>query len=204
MLLDALVEVVEHGRGLRDQPRRLGLIRGGLEFDQAQLAHPQRVLDRGKRIEVDAAVDDPQSIDVYSFERIGHRRRPRGASGTHVDDRVTVLGEYGHERSRSNPRSIKLLCSLTAAGQMTRRNHSAASSNRSCSSAATPSSALRTPSESVLAGRRDRIAGAGGSHDSEEEDRSQPDPRRSTNAFGEATDAGHVDDERRTAVRRSP
>ena len=79
--------------GLRDQPRRLSLVGGGLQLVERSPHIAQRCLDRGEGIEVDAAVVDAQAIDVDLFERVGHRRRSRGARGTHVDDRVTVLGK---------------------------------------------------------------------------------------------------------------
>ena len=58
MLVDALVEVVEHTARLGDQPRRLRLIRRHLQLAESRPHILQRFLDGGESIEVDAAVDD--------------------------------------------------------------------------------------------------------------------------------------------------
>ena len=97
MLIDALVEVVEHEPGFRDQPRRLSVIRGGLQFVKCRPHVAQRVFDRGERIKVDMPIDQAKAVDVDPVESVGHRRGADRAGRTHVDDCIAVLGENGHE-----------------------------------------------------------------------------------------------------------
>ena len=104
MLVDACVEVVELVGGPVDEPRRAGVVRRLAAASTSAFAHPrQRCLERGQRVEVDAAVDGAQGVEVDLVEGLGDGRRAGRPDAAHVDDGRAVLGDDGHERGSRRP-----------------------------------------------------------------------------------------------------